>query len=99
MHRQRGSEGSLGCLHRQVIFTEREIGQTCAQTERAGRVTGLSAHTQVIFTKRETGQTCAQTESVRRVTGLSAQIGNIYREGNRTDVVFPQEKVVYVLHS
>ena len=39
------------------------------------------------------------TETVRRVTGLSAQKGDVHRKGNRTDIVFPQEKVVYVVHS
>ena len=45
MYKQRGSEGPLGCLQRQVILTKREIGQTCVQTERVRRATGLSAET------------------------------------------------------
>lgn len=84
MHRQRGSEGSLGCLHRQVIFTKREIGQTCAQTERFRRFTRLSAQIGNIYREGNRPDVC--TERVGRVTGLSAHTGDIHKEGNRPDV-------------
>ena len=47
MHRQRGSEGSLGCLYRQIGDIHKEVKRTdlCTGSEMVRRVTGLSTQT------------------------------------------------------
>ena len=37
MHRQRGSEGSLGCLHRRIGDIHKEVNRTDVCTDREGQ--------------------------------------------------------------
>ena len=57
-----GREGQKGhwvvCTDRQVVFTKRKIGQTCAQTERVRRVTRLSAQIGNIYREGNRPDVC-----------------------------------------